>query len=205
MGVRDGRIRVVDRRQAAPTTVVSPAGPDLRRVFDDPTQMNLKGTLAQRLISVADNIRNLNTRFGVRTYKVRVVRVRWSGGQRGRGVPVEARVMDILPTPLVQDLTSLTEVLTPIGLDEAGVISVSEISGTFSDNQLRFLDDDGEQPGPDEEVFYEIEYPQPDGSDKSIRRRFFIRGVPYYDGGRFQWRIRLEKSNEDRARNGDPL
>ena len=203
MSVRDPRVRVVNRRQAGPTTIVSPAGPDVRRVFDDPTRMNLRGTLAQRLIPVADNIRNLNTRFGLRPYKVRIVRVRWSGGTRGRGVPEVERELDILPTPMVQDLTTLTEVLTPIGLDETGVIGVGEISGSFTDEQLRFLDDDGEGPGPDEEVFYEIEYPQPDGRP-SVLRRFFIRGAPHYRAGQFQWNIRLEKIEEDRSRTGDP-
>lgn len=196
--------RVVRRDQAGPTAIVSPAGPDLHRVFDDPSRMNLRSTLAQRLIPVADNIRNLNTRFGIRTYKVKIVRVRWSGDRRGRGVPTVELELDILPTPLVQDLTTLTEILNPVGLDETGVIGVSEISGDYTDDQLRFLNE-GESPGPDEEVFYEIEYPQPDGAfGGAFRRRFTLRGAPYYSAGQFQWRIRLEKSNEDRSRMGDP-
>lgn len=171
--------------------------------FDDPTKMGLENTLAQKLIPVADSVRNLFTRFGLRTYKLRVVRVRWSGGERGRGTPHVRDTLDILPTPLVQDLTTLTEILNPIGLDEVGVVSVSEISGRFTDDQLRFLDDDGEQPGPDEEVFYEIEYPQPERGD-SVKRRFSLRGAPHYSAGRFQWSLRLEKANEDRSRRGDP-
>lgn len=199
----DSKIRVKHRRQAGPTTIVSPAGPDVRREFDDPTRMNLRSTLAQKLIPVADNIRNLNTRFGVRPYKLRVVRVRWSGGRRGRGVPSIEHEMDILPTPMVQDLSTLTEVVNPIGLDETGVVGVSEISGRFTEDQLRLATDAGDPPDPDEEVFYEIEFPQ--SADKSsIRRRFYLRGAPYYDAGRFQWQLRLEKANEDRARNGDP-
>jgi len=195
--------RIVNRRQAGPTTIVSPAGPDVRREFDDPTKMNIPATLAQKLIPVADNIRNLNTRFGVRNYKLRVVRVRWSGGRRGIGVPNVESAIDILPTPLVQDLSTLTEILNPIGLDEVGIVGVGEISGRFNDDQLRYGHEDGLPPEPDEEVFYEIEYPQPDAQD-SIKRRFVLRGAPHYNAGQFQWRIRLEKANEDRARNGDP-
>lgn len=175
----------------------------LKQKFDDPTQMDLRNTLAQKLIPVADNIRNLHTRFGLRSYKVAIVRVSWSGGERGRGTPHVKDVRALLPTPLVQDLTTLTEVLTPIGLDEVGVVSVSEISGEFTDNQLRWLSDDGEPPSPDEEVFYEIEYPQPDGTE-SVKRRFSLRGAPHYSANRFQWIIRLEKANEDRSRIGDP-
>lgn len=173
--------------------------------FDDPTKMRLGGTLAQKLIPVADGIRNLFTRFGLRTYKVRIVRVSWAGGRRGLGVPTVVRELDIMPTPLVQDLTTLTEIATPVGLDEAGVIVVSEISGRFTDDQLRFLDNDGEEPGPDENVFYEIEYPQPGGpSVTSVKRRFYLQGAPYYSAGRFQWSIRLVRVNEDRSRQGDP-
>lgn len=193
--------RIVDRRQAGPTTIVEPAGPEVKRQFDDPTKMNIKSTLAQKLIPVADSIRNLNTRFGLRSYKLRIVRVRWSGGRRGMGYPVVDATMDILPTPLVQDLTTVTEILNPVGLDEAGMIGVSEISGRFTDAELRLAFDDGEPPGPDEEVFYEIEYPQPEDKD-SIKRRFSLRGAPYYDAGQFQWRIRLEKANEDRSAAG---
>ena len=171
--------------------------------FDDPTQMELSNTLAQRLIPVADNIRNLFTRFGLRTYKVRIVRVRWSDGRRGRGVPQVVAEKDILPTPLVQDLSGITEILNPIGLDEVGTITVSEISGRFTDDELRFLAEDGEPPGPDEEVFYEIEFPDPDGNRDSVKRRFLLRGAPYYNAGRFQWQIRLERVNEDRSRDGD--
>ena len=172
--------------------------------FDDPTRMNLGGTLAQKLIPVADNVRNLFTRFGLRAYKVRVVRVRWSGKKRGQGVPHVERTLDILPTPLVEDLSALTEVLEPIGIDETGVVTVSEISGRFTDDQLRYLSDDGEPPGPDEEVFYEIEYPQPDGAGGDVKRRFTLRGAPNYSPGRFQWTIRLERAQEDRTRQGDP-
>ncbi len=174
-----------------------------RPKFTDPTTLDLKRTLAQQLIPVADSIRDLHTRFGLRPYKVRVVRVRWSGGMRGHGTPHVASTMDLLPTPLVQDLTTLTEILQPIGLDEVGTISVAEISGRFTDDDLRLQSKNGVPPGPDEEVFYEIEFPQPDGGP-SVKRRFFLRGAPYYSAGRFQWSIRLEKANEDRSRRGDP-
>ena len=172
--------------------------------FDDPTRMDLGGTLAQKLIPIADNVRNLYTRFGLRTYKVRIVRVRWSGGKRGRGVAHVSSTLDILPTPRVQDLSALTEVLEPIGVDESGVLTVSEISGRYTDDQLRYLSDDGDQPGPDEEVFYEIEYPQPDGYGGDVIRRFTLRGAPDYSASRYQWTIRLERSQEDRTRQGDP-
>lgn len=173
--------------------------------FDDPTKMELGNTLAQKLIPVADNVRNLYTKFGMRAYKVRVVKVRWSGERRGQGVPQIAATIDLLPTPRVMDLSTMTEILNPIGLDESGSIVISEISGRFTDDQLRLVDDDGEGPAPNEEVFYEIEYPQPNGArSTSIKRRFSLRSAPDYSPGRFQWTLRLERANEDRTRQGDP-
>jgi len=170
--------------------------------FTDPTTIQANKTLARQLIPVADRIRDLFVRFGTRPYKVRVVRVRWSAGRRGVGAPVIEREMDILPTPLVQDLSTLTEIVQPVGLDEVGSVLLSEVSGRFTDEELRFLDKDGTPPGPDEEVFYEIEFPRPDGKPGD-RRRFYIRSAPFYQATNFQWNLRLEKTHEDRDRRGD--
>jgi hypothetical protein len=170
--------------------------------YTDPTSIELKRTLAQRLIPVADRLRDLFTRFGLRPYKVRIVRIRWTGGSRGVGTPLVERELDLLPTPLVQDLSTMTEIVQPIGLDEIGMISVSEISGRFKEDELRFLDASGRPPDDDEEVFYEIEFPLPNGT--SIKRRFYLRAAPHYFASRFQWQVRLEKAHEDRDRIGDP-
>jgi hypothetical protein len=173
-----------------------------RPVYTDPTTLQFNRTLAQKLVPVADRLRDLYTKFGMRPYKVRVVRIRWSAGRRGEGTPIVEAAMDILPTPLVQDLTTMTEIVQPIGLDEVGMIAVSEISGRFTDGQLRAMKADGQPPGPDEEVFYEIEFPKPDGTiDK---RRFYLRAAPHYFAGKFYWQVRLEKAHSDRQENGDP-
>lgn len=171
--------------------------------YTDPSVLDLRRTLAQRLIPVADRIRDLFTQFGCRPYKVRIVRVRWADGERGRGLPVVEKVVDLLPTPLVQDMSSLTEIVQPVGLDEIGSIIVSEISGRFTDDDLRFADRYGQPPGPDEEVFYEIEFPRTPDGKPGDKRRFYLRGAPHYTSTRFEWQVRLEKSHEDRQRNGD--
>lgn len=171
--------------------------------YHDPTAMELSKTLGQRLIPVADRIRDLHTQFGLRPYKLRIVRVRWATGERGRGLPVVEKEIDILPTPLVQDMSTMMEIVQPVGLDEVGTIIVSEISGRFTDDDLRFADSDGTPLGPDEEVFYEIEFPRtPDGLPGD-KRRFFMRSAPMYFAARFQWQLRLEKTHPDRLRNGD--
>lgn len=172
-------------------------------VYTDPTALQFGKTLAQKLVPVADRLRDLYTKFGLRPYKVRVVRIRWTSGQRGVGAPVVESTLDLLPTPLVLDLTTMTEIVHPIGLDEVGIIAVSEISGRFTDGQLRAMDTRGQPPGADEEVFYEIEFPRPDGSiDK---RRFYLRAAPHYFASKFYWQVRLEKAHPDRQANGDPV
>lgn len=171
--------------------------------FTDPTSLQYSKTLARRFVPLADKLRDLMTKFGLRPYKVRIMRVKWSGGQRGVGAPTIVSEIHILPTPLISDLTSLQEIVHPTGLCEHGSIQLSEVSGTFTDDDLMGRDKDGAPPGADDEVFYEIEFPRPDGL-ASTRRRFYMTSPPHYHAGRLQWIIRLEKSHEDRDRDGDP-
>ena len=170
--------------------------------FTNPSSMQVGKSLARKLIPVADKLRDLFTKFGMRPYRVRIVRVRWSGERRGVGVPLVEATLDLMPTPLVQDLTTLTEIVQAVGLDEVGSIILSEVSGSFTDDQLRFVDKTGQPQDPNEEVFYEIEFPRPDGLP-GARRRFYLRSAPHYNAGRFQWQMRLEKAHENRSRTGD--
>jgi len=165
--------------------------------------MQLNKTLARKFIPLGDSLRDLLTKFGLRPYKVRIVRIRWSGGRRGIGTAVVEKALDILPTPKVLDLSTLTEIVNPVGLDEVGIILVTQISGRFTDEDLRFLDNDGGDQDPDSEVFYEIEFPRSDGRPGD-KRRFFLRSAPMYMAGKLQWQLRLERAHEDRERNGDP-
>lgn len=172
--------------------------------YTDPSFVQFERSLGQRLVPVADQIRDLATKFGLRPYKVRLVRVRWSGGERGVGTPVAEHEEQILPTPLILDLTTMTAVVQPVGLDEVGLVGLAEVSGRYTEDQLRFLNPDGGPPGRDEEVFYEVEFLRPDGLEGE-RRRFYLRTAPYYNPGRLQWMLRLERAHDDRQRNGDPL
>lgn len=159
-------------------------------------------SLARRLIPVADSLRDLRVRFGLRPYRVRVMRTRWTGGQRGIGEEVVSAEMEILPTPLVQDLSALAEVVEPVGLLEVGSVSISEVSGRYTEEQLRGLDIDGTPPAADEQVWYEIEFPRSDGQ-KGERRRFFLGSTPNYAAARFEWTFRLDRSHEGRSRAGE--
>jgi hypothetical protein len=159
-------------------------------------------TLGQQLIPVADDLRDLQTQFGLRPYRVRIIRTRWTGGRRGIGEEVVSSEMEILPVPLVSDLTSLAEIVSPVGLDEHGGIVLSEVSGRYTDDQLRGLDIDGTPPAEDEQVMYEVEFPRSDGKPGE-RRRFHIRSAPHYFADEFQWRVPLERAHEGRDRRGE--
>lgn len=170
--------------------------------FFDPTSAQLAKTLAQRFVPLADQLRDLLTKFGLRPYKVKIVRVHWSGGERGEGTLTVVSEASILPTPRMQDLNSLTEIVHAVGLEEVGMVRVDEISGRFTEDDLMGRDADGVIPS-DDEVFYEIEFPRLDGRS-STKRRFYPRSPPQYFAGKLQWSINLEKAHEDRLRNGDP-
>ncbi len=167
--------------------------------YTRPTAASLGHSLAQKLIPTADKIRDLYAKFGLRPYMVRIVKTGWSAGARGKGIENVTVVRELLPVPLVLDIGTLTEILQPIGLDEVGGIQVTQISGTLTEEDLRGLDSAGNPPGKNEQVFYEIEFPK-DGDN--ARRRFVLRGAPYYQADKFSWSIRLERQHVDRTTNG---
>ena len=57
---------------------------------------------------------------------------------------------------------------------------------------------EGDAIPPNQEFFYEIEFFPNEGTAQ--KRRFYPKGAPTYFPGKLQWRIRLEKANEDRER-----
>jgi hypothetical protein len=158
-------------------------------------------TLAGSFIGLADDLRQISVEFGMKPYTVRRIRIQWSGGARGRGLPTVIFSEPILPTPKVTDISGLSELLHSVGLDEHGSLRLSEISGTYTEDDLRGLDAQGKGPAVDVEFFYEIEYARPDGL-AGEKRRFYPSGAAAYNAGKLQWTLTLEKSNEDRTRDG---
>jgi len=155
------------------------------------------------LISVADGIRNLYASFGLRPYVVRIIKTRWSGGRRGVGAETVISETPILPVPLASDISSLAEVNTAVGVDEFGEIVVSQISGAYTEDFLRGQDSQGRPVAVDEQFYWEIEFPPSCAGGDGDRRRFVVKGAPYYKADAFHWSVRLEKARMDRARNGE--
>lgn len=163
---------------------------------------DLSRTLASCLIPVADSVRDIYTQLGLRTYSIKIIRTSWSGGRRGVGIEYIKEQLDVLPTPKISSMDEITEVLQPIGLDELGSIRLSEISGRFTEDELLGRIPNGIPIDKDEQVFYEIEFPRADGIS-GVKRRFVPRSAPYYEASTLQWSVRLERTREDRSRNGD--
>lgn len=161
-----------------------------------------KDTLARKLIPVADRIRDLHTRFGGRNYLVRIIKTCWSGGRRGIGKEEIVFIEEILPTPRVLDLGTLQEIVTPVGLNEVNAIQIDQISGRYSDEFLLGVDKNNNEPAPNENVFYEVEFPRVDGRP-TRKLRFHISSAPDFRPYGFQWSITLEKADEDRDTTGE--
>lgn len=178
-------------------------GGDRARHFSKLSGRDLACTIARRLIPTVDNARDIRVRLGFRPYQVSIVRTRWDGGRRGVGVEIVFHQLSILPVPKLQDMTTLLEIMTPVGHDETGQLLLSQISGAYSEDVLMGRDGDGRDVDPDQQVYYEVEFTSTSGKP-SERRRFYPRGAPWYEPENFQWSIKLERSRESRARNGDP-
>lgn len=109
-------------------------------------------TLAESLIPLADQVRQLYTDFGLRSYRVFLVWVEWRPFTRvvgdqldfddepevGAGEPILVREIEILPTPRVE-LGGIGKDLDAVGVTERGAISVSEISERYTEDQLTGL------------------------------------------------------------------
>ena len=159
-------------------------------------------TLGQKLIPVVDSVRDLATRLGTRPYRVYLVVTKWAEGERGLGVEEVLRVTEILPVPKVASMDGLALQLQTIGIDEIGSVRVSEISGRYTEDQLRGNASDGTPVHADENFYWEIVFLRTDGEQP--RRRFLPRGLPSYDPTRIQWTASLVRASRDRDRDGRP-
>jgi hypothetical protein len=175
----------------------------MSRPFTSLNAQTIARSLARKFVPIADNLRDLYTKFGLRPYIVRIVRTRWTDAERGEGGEFVVKSLDLLPTPKVSDLSAINEILHPIGLDEVGGIVVTELSGRFTEEQLRGLDDDGSEAARDEQVYWEIEFVRLDGREGE-RRRFQLSAAPYYNASTLQWSVKLERTHGERTRSGEP-
>jgi hypothetical protein len=167
--------------------------------------VSLGSTLIRKLVPTVDKLRDLATKFGIRPYEVHVIRTRWSGGERGVGEEYIVQDVMILPTPKVSDLTGLNIQIESIGSIEAGSLRITQISMAYTEDQLSGKDSNGNPPGDEEQVYYEIYIPGSDGTlANGVRRRFTIISAPTLKAGSVQWQVMLGRTAGDRDRAGGP-
>lgn len=153
-------------------------------------------TLVEQLGPLVDELRQLNTDFGLRPYRVFSVVVRWSGGAVGKGNPTVITDKELLPTPNVPGLHTLEDRMTEGGRSERGSILMTEVSPRYTEDEVRSLfhvhpllsGDDG---------FLELRIDGRDG--ETIRRRFACL-VPGRRADKFDWAVRLRRQNQNEHR-----
>ncbi len=161
-------------------------------------------TLARKLVPVADSLRDLLTKAGLRPYVLRLVWTEWTRGMRDEGTEEVVRMVQILPTPKVQAVETLEEVVRAVGTEEFGEILVTQISARYTENFLRGFGEDGSETPANQSFYYEIEFPNENGTFPGIKRRFTLQGAPALYPGRFGWELKLRKAIANRGLDGIP-
>lgn len=165
-------------------------------------------TLAGRLVPVADKLRALKARFGIRPYRVYMVHAVWTGGRRGVGNLTIASRREILPVPRMRDLAGVNRHLRATGLTEEGDISIDEISAKYAEDDLMGRTPDLENPEltrtsrPDVDFWWEVVEARAVGRPPVTRRFSPPVRVPELARDSMSWKVVLTKQGEDRGRNG---
>lgn len=159
-------------------------------------------TLVEQLGSVADDLRQLNTDFGLRPYRVFSVRVRWTGGEVGRGECVVISEREFLPTPRLDETGGVAGTPRSGGIAERGSVKLREISPRYTEDEVRGLLCCSLTLAPGVEGWVEVMMDARDGLSR--RRRFVVSGIPFRNAGRFEWTATLLRQDQDRSRSGVP-
>lgn len=167
------------------------------------TPAQAANTLANRLGRVADNIRQIATRLGARPYRCFLVWSKWTGEHRGEGRELETSRVEILPTPVVQSLDNLAYNVQDIGLVQVGDVRITEISASFSEDELLGRMNGALQVEQPYEFYWEI---IEDGraGDQPVHTKFRPKGRPHRQADNAQWVVSLERVGDDRRRDGSP-
>jgi hypothetical protein len=163
-----------------------------------------KRTIAARIAPRIDRVRQIATRLGIRPYRVMLVWTRFDGAERGEGDEVEARRIEILPTPKVEDLSAVT--LNPLaaGVLPMGTIRVSEVSATMTSDLLngRWVPRQHEEHLPEPYAFYYEVVEDGRGDSPAARQRYRLAAQPFLKADDVQWVLLLERVSEDAHRDG---
>lgn len=154
-------------------------------------------TLAHRFTQRADRLRQLNTRFGIRPYRVFLVYRKDQGEEFGTGNTRVVSRVEILPAPKVRP--NLTRALMSGGIVPMGAVELTEVSARYTHDELigRSHPVDGEITlDPPWEFHYEV---VEDGRDGSVPAPQYYRplGEPVREAGNVQWKLTLAPVTEE--------
>jgi len=163
-----------------------------------------QNTLAADLADVADDIRQIATDFGARPLRAFLVWLKSSGEERGQGEEEVLARVELLPTPVATDLSSMQLNPYSAGVYPLGSVRLTEVSAARYDRDtlkgkppVDVTRIDPERIG----FFYEL---VDDGrlDNPSRRQRFRLFAEPNLQADRAEWSVLLERTHEDLTRNG---
>lgn len=177
------------------------------------TAFEAKHSLAHRRFAgtpekrgIADKIRQLNTKLGIRPNRVFLVWTQFSGVDRGEGAERELARVELLPTPKVQDLTSIALNPYSAGKLPVGSVRIDEISaGAYTADQLKGLKIPGlkdEYILPPNVSFFIEMYEDGRGDPEPVRMRYRVMAGPFRNAGNVCWTMILDRASEDESREG---
>lgn len=163
-----------------------------------------KKTLANRLIGKVDRIRQFSTKFGLRSQRVFLVWTVYSGEERGEGKETEIRRKEILPTPKIAPMNSISFMLSTGGVMPVGALKVSLISASITNDELEglYVPERSEDRIPDKYRFYYEIVEDGRGDRKPLHQRFRLAAKPWRNEGAVSWEIVLERVSLDPDRDG---
>lgn len=165
-----------------------------------------RNTIAHRFAKVADKLRQLNTNFGIRPYRVFLVWQLWNGSERYEGDPVQTIECELLPTPLVATLDAVALDPRSAGVLPMGMMRLSEVSvDRYTRDRLRGIDIPGL--GRFEHIpqlwsfFYEVRE-DGRGDCPPWRMKYKLANEPHRMADNMMWQFGIERISEDRERDG---
>lgn len=157
------------------------------------TPQEAKGTLAARLGSRVDRLRQIATNLGIRPYNVFLTWVVYSGQERGEGVASIFKRIQILPNPKITNLDTLTYVPQALGSLALGSLRVEKISPVaFTEDLLSGILSGSEEIPSNMEFFYELQQ-DGRGDNPAYRHKFKLASVPFLQPGKEEYTVILER------------
>jgi hypothetical protein len=173
-------------------------------------------TLAHKFTGLRDRLYQMETTFGLHSKRVFLVWTRWTGAQRGEGDEVEVTRVELLPTPRVTDLTSVSRTASRFGHVPQGTLRVDNIScGAYTEDHLTGLAvptvaSKGDRVGgtaaepeiPDNKSFFWDVVEDDRGGGQAQRRKYRLLSAPHRNEGALSWAVTLQPVSDDLRRDG---